>query len=324
MRHPKKKLLFLLIFLIQHLSAKEITYRVESQKFQYKHAVFLKPSQKLTLKFDVKNAKSIRWYQIIPETSKFYKNANHPWEKNPCKWIGFGKIEYKKVEIKPFADKSSVILTQKILEANRPKNNPYYNAHIGSFWFEAEAILKNGKTVRSSGLKDMTYRGLSTKVLRVSYLEKRDYIGYLTSFFNVPGIFGAIPYQSKNYIGVDCADVLVATSAVMHKKRLKEYNVAMLVAQLKHRADVKIAGGKPDKKLRWEKDFKKGDFIAVKYRKTGRYAHIGMLYKDANGNGILDSADVVLNAGPNALHPTYLKQGAFDGWVAILRNRDIK
>ena len=324
MRYPKKKLLFLLIFLIQHLSAKEISYRVESQKFQHKHAVFLKPSQKLTLKFDVKNTKSIRWYQIIPKTSKFYKNANHPWEKNPYKWIGFGKIEYKKVEIKPFADKSSVVLTQKILEANRPKDNPYYNAHIGSFWFEAEATLKNGKTVKSSGLKNMTYRGLSTKVLRVSYLEKRDYIGYLTSFFNVPGIFGAIPYQSKNYIGVDCADVLVATSAVMHKKKLKEYNVAMLVAQLKHRADIKITDGKPDKKLQWGKDFKRGDFIAVKYRASGRYAHIGMLYNDENSNGVLDREDVVLNAGPNALHPTHLKQGAFNGWVAILRNRDIK
>lgn len=39
--------------------------------------ISLKPSQKLELRFDVENIKHIRWYQIIPDTSKFYKNANH-------------------------------------------------------------------------------------------------------------------------------------------------------------------------------------------------------------------------------------------------------
>jgi len=321
----KKITLFLLFMaLLQSSFAKEISHKVDNKSFKQGSSVYLTPSQKLSLKFDVKNAKTIRWYQIIPDTSKFYKNANHPWEKNPYKWIGFGKIEYQKVEIKSFRDKKELLLTQKILEENRPKNNYFYNSHLGSFWFEAEATLKSGKKVRSSGLKEMTYRGLSTKVLRVSYLKSYDYIGYLTSFFNVPGIFGSIPHQSKNYIGVDCADVLMATSAVMHKKKLKEYNVAMLVSQLKHQADFKMNNGIPNKKLRWNKDFKAGDFIAVKYYKNGRYAHIGMLYKDANNNGILDKKDIVLNAGPNALHPILLKKGAFDGWVSILKNRDVR
>jgi len=316
-------LLLTLLFLTQNSMAKSISHRVDNGKFKYKNAVYLKPSQKLTLKFDVKNAKTIQWYQIIPDTSKYYKNANHPWEKNPYKWIGFGKIEYKKVEIKSFANRKEVELTSKILKANTPKNNPYYNSKLGSFWFEAEATLKNGKKVTTAGIKNITYRGLSTKVFRVSYLNSYDYIGYLTTFFNVPGIFGSISYQSKNYIGVDCADVLMATSAVMNKKRLKDYNVAMLVAKLKKEAVLEIKNGNPNKKLKWGKDFQRGDFIAVKYRPNGRYAHIGMLYRDENKNGVLDSPDTIINAGPTALHIRTLKQGGFNGRVAILDNLDI-
>jgi hypothetical protein len=318
----KLKLILLFIFTISTFG-KQITYQVDNGHFKQKNFVYLKPTQKLTLKFDVKNAKSIKWYQIIPNTSKFYKNANHPWEDNPYKWVGFGKISYKKVEVKSFSNKRMVELNSKVLEANRPKNNPFYNSKLGSFWFEAEATLKNGKKLRSRGLKDITYRGLSTKVFRVSYMESNDYIGYLTSFFNVPGIFASISYQSKNYIGVDCADVLMATSAVMNKKKLKDYNVAMLVNKFKTEATVKIINGTPSKKLKWGKNFQRGDFIAVKYSPKGRFAHIGMLYEDADKNGVLDREDLIINAGPNALHVTPLKKGGFDGLVKILDNEDM-
>ena len=299
---------------------------LDNQKFQNKHTVYLTPSQKLTMKFDVKDAKSITWYQIIPDTSKFYKNANYPWEKqNPYKWCGYGKIDYQRVVIKAFSNKKEVVLTKEILEANRPKNNAYYNSKLGSFWFESEATLKNGKVVKSMGIRNVEQKGLSPKVFRVSYMRDKSYIGYLTTFFNVPGIFGSMPYQSRNYIGVDCADVLVATSTVMnHQKNEKNYNVMMLVDTLKTKKKFKIVNGNPTTKLKWGKAFKKGDFIAVKYSENGRYAHIGMLFADENGNGVLDKNDSIINAGPNALHLTTLKSGAFNGTVVILKNRDME
>jgi Holliday junction resolvase len=133
-----------------------------------------------------------------------------------------------------------------------------------------------------------------------------------------------MPYQSRNYIGVDCADVLVATTKVMNKeKNTKNYNVVMLVDKFKTKQKFKIDDGVPNKKLKWGKEFKKGDFIAVKYRENGRYAHIGMLYADENKNGILDKEDSIINAGPNALHLVKLSKGAFDGTVVILKNKDI-
>ena len=320
-----KTILFILL-LTQFLLSTEIRYKIDNEKFQNAHSVYLTFSQKLTMQFNVQNTKSIRWYQIIPDTSKFYKNANYPWEKkNPYKWCGYGKIDYQRVPIKAFDNKKEVVLTEKILEVNRPKNNPYYHAKLGSFWFEAEATLENGKVVKSKGIRNVERKGLSPKVFRVSYMLDTSYIGYLTTFFNVPGIFGSMPYQSRNYIGVDCADVLVATSKVMnHEKNEKNYNVMMFVDMLKTKQKFMIINGKPNRKLRWKKAFKKGDFIAVKYSENGRYAHIGMLFSDENSNGILDENDTIINAGPNALHVTTLKSGAFDGTVVILNNKDMK
>lgn len=316
-------LLFLLTFTLHANSS--ISYSLNDKAFKTAYEVYIKPHDKIRLRFKFKEAKEIRWYQIIPNTSKFYKNANHPWQENAYKWTGYGKISYKKVEIKAFRNKPMVEITPEILEVNGPQNSKYYNSKLGSFWFEAEVLLKNGKRVKSPGFKDITKKGLSPKVLRLSFMSDDSYIGYLTSFFNVPGVFGSMPYQSRNYIGIDCADVLIAASKKMNReKNEKNYNVAMLVRKFKNKVKFKNENGKLSKILEWGNDFKKGDFIAVKYTEDGRYAHIGLLFEDTNQNGILDAKDSILNAGPNALHTTTLESGAFSGMVVILENKDVR
>ena len=136
----------------------------------------------------------------------------------------------------------------------------------------------------------------------------------------MPGLFGSVPYQSRNYIGADCADILMAAKSVLEGNNLKDYNVAMLVNSLARVASLNIENGNPDQRLKWGKDIQPGDFIAVKYRSGGQFAHIGALYKDNNQNGILDKADLVLHAGPHALHYSSLEDGGFDGKVIILDN----
>ncbi len=189
----------------------------------------------------------------------------------------------------------------------------------GSFWFHAE-VASDGIIYRSPGIEDSYYRGISPKVFRMSVRSGQGYIGYLTSFFNVPGLFGSINYQSSNYIGVDCADVLMAALAAWKKKPLKKnYNVAMLVTGLTKVAEFDLSDGKTAKKLRWGTDVRPGDFIAVRYPSHRQYAHIGALYSDANKNGLLDAADIIIHAGPAPLHLSRLKDGNFDGHVVILR-----
>ena len=145
-------------------------------------------------------------------------------------------------------------------------------------------------------------------------------MGYVTSYYNVPGLFGSIPYQSGNYIGADCADVLMAALARWKGTVLtKDYNVAMVVGTMEKRARRTIAAGVPDTLVRWNAQVRPGDLIAVRYEGSKQFQHIGALYRDANANNVLDADDIVLHAGPFPLCTVRLGDGSFDGEVVVLR-----
>ena len=310
------------MFFINSLYADEINiqYKSKENTWDDKKSVYLNKGQTVQLRLNIDNYKSIKWFQIIPDTSQYYKNANFPWEKGAYKWNGFGKINYKKVELKSLHNKLEVDISPKLLSKSRPKRNPYYSSKLGSFWFAVEVLLENGNTIKSPGIEQNNNKGLSPEVFRISYIESNDYLGYLTSFFNVPGVFGSIPYQSINYIGADCADVLMAARSIFKGDKLKDFNVAMLVESLETLASLNIKKGSPNKPLQWGKEINPGDFIAVRYKNQRQFAHIGALYKDYNENGILDSKDLILHAGPDALHISALYERGFDGEVVILNN----
>ncbi|MEW6087170.1 MAG: hypothetical protein AB1498_02595 [bacterium] len=268
----------------------------------------------------IENA-NIKWYQIVTDLFKTYKNANRPWENDPYKWIGFSKIDYQRKELTQFRNKWEIIPYEN-LNYNEDKfiNNPIYNNNTGSFWFQAE-IEKNGIKYKTPGIEDSDNYGLSPKVFRISIREKDSYLGYLTTFLNVPGLFGSIPYQSNNYIGVDCADVLMVSYGKWKNKRIdRDYNIGMIMNEFKTVVKFKINEGKPSVNLKWGKDIIPGDFIAVKYFGGKQYQHIGALYSDENKNGVLDEDDIIIHAGPYPLHKSYLNETNFDGDVVVIRH----
>lgn len=298
-------------------------------------AIYPLKGQTVTLRVTESLGGNIRWYQIFPDISKIYKNANHPWEENAYQWVGFGKIDYHKEPLTRFKDKWEIRPLARTSDPgagysrfwNRylswflspDEEDGYYHKDMGSFWFQAE-VERNGKTERTPGIEDSDNRGLSPKVFRVSVRDGKGYIGYLTSFFNVPGVFGSVPYQSNNYIGADCADMLIAAYGKWKGKCItKNYNVAMLVNKFPMVDEFELSQGNPDKEVKWKTGIRPGDFIAVRYAPGRQYQHIGALYKDANSNGILDARDIVLHAGPFPLDYSYLEEGPFDGHVVILR-----
>ena len=296
-------------------------------------AIYPLKQDRIVLKVDQLPAATIKWYQISADLSKTYKNANRPWEKNPYKWAGFAKIEYYRREltqyrhcwqIQAFAHKTEPPPARSPLSCSDSSRKDrdqwkFYHHDVGSFWFQVE-ITKDARTYRSAGIEDSDHRGLSPEVFRVSLRDGPGYTGYLTTFFNVPGLFGSIPYQSNNYIGVDCADVLVAAYRKWKNTPGKrDYNVAMLVAEWPKIAEFDVKNGTPSRRLKWALDVLPGDLIAVRYGRRRRYQHIGSLSADANGNGLLDRADRIIHAGPFPLHYSSLADGNFDGHVVILR-----
>ncbi len=290
--------------------------RVADGQWRTDTAIYPLKGQRVMLKAEGRPQGMTRWYQIVPDISKFYKNAGFPWESNAYQWTGFDKIDYHCEELSRFQGQREICPFEN--QTSGTERSPYYHNDVGSFWFQAQVEHK-GRTDSSPGIGQCGERGLSPKVFRVSIRDGEGYLGYLTSFFNVPGLFGSVPYQSGNYIGADCADILMA--AYYRQKgqiSAKDYNVAMLVSKFPKIDECEITEGRPDKTVSWER-IRPGDFIAVRYQSGLQYQHIGALLADSDADGILGPGDMILHAGPFPLCYTYLKEGSFDGHIRILR-----
>lgn len=300
-----------------------IQARVADGHWTKDKAVYPLKGQSIALRVDAVRGAQTRWFQIVPDVSKYYKNANFPWDPEPYKWIGLSKIDYYRRElvefrgrweIEPFAGTAG---DRTPVSKGIPESS-FYLPDVGSFWFQVE-VEKGGKIRRSPGIEDSDKKGLSPRVFRVSIRDGASYLGYLTTFFNVPGVFGSVPYKSNNYIGVDCCDALVAAYGRWKNATFKRnYSVSMLVTHWPKRTEFDLTGGRPDHTILWGKDVYPGDLIAVKYRGARSYQHIGALCKDADKDGLLGADDMVLHAGPQSLAYACLSAGPFNGHVWVL------
>ncbi|MBI3297325.1 MAG: N-acetylmuramoyl-L-alanine amidase [Elusimicrobia bacterium] len=156
--------------------------------------------------------------------------------------------------------------------------------------------------------------------MRVSVRGGPGFLGHLSSFFNVPGLFGSVPLQSNNYLGSDCADTLVAARGKwLGRESDRNYNVAALVTELPRVAEFDLAGGTFSKRVEWGRPVLPGDFVAVRYKGARSYQHVGALTGDTDGDGVLSGEDTTYQAGPWPLAETPLNAGPFDGHVVVLR-----
>ncbi len=280
----------------------------------------------------------VRWYLIFPDVTRTYENANPPWKPNPYKWIGVAKIDYLRVElthhrgeseIAPFGDPKrdlwAPVRAWFKAERGRAPSASDYNPRVGTFRFQAVVVGAEGELLaRSPGLEEVGDKGISTKVARISVRGQAGYLGYVASFYNVPGVFGSVSHQSNHYIGVDCADMLVAAWGRSTGRTVKNnYNVDMLVTGQPKRAEAELRGGAPAERLAWGVAIEPGDLIAVRYEGASRYQHVGVLAGDTDGDGVLSAGDRVLHAGPHPIKEAPLSEGSFDGRVAIVRLRKL-
>lgn len=287
--------------------------------------------QSVRLRVDAPAGATVRWYQLVPDLVEMHKNARFPWESRAYRWEGFGKIPVRRVELTRFRGLSSI---EPFRAGARPKlgdwteepplpsqTTRWYRPDAGSFWFQAE-MEKGRRVTFTPGTESSDHRGLSPKVMRVSVREGPGLVGWLTSFYNVPALFGSVVHQSWNYIGVDCADVLTTALGKWQDLRDdKNWNVDQLVAALEKRGEATVSeDGRVTSTLRWGRDVRAGDFVAVKYPGAARWQHIGLLARD-DGDGRLGAGDAVIHAGPRPLAEDTLGGGAFPGTVAVLRAR---
>ncbi len=287
--------------------------------------IYTRPGRPVALKVRPVPGATVRWFQIVPNVDKRYHNAGWPWDPDAYRWLGWAKIEYRVSEITPWRNKTVVTVFDGQRAVTRWPYGPgpkYWHRDQGSFWFQAEISRQGRVLARSAGIGDNDKRGLSPRVLRVTVRRGPGLIGFVSGFFNVPAVFGATPYQSRNYIGLDCAEVIMAAYRQLRGRRLRrDYNVQMLTRLFPVISRFDLEAGRPDRRVAWGRDVRPGDLIAVRYQGARFFQHVGLLATDRNRNGRLDPDDLVLHLGPDPLAFSPLSDGAFDGTVLILRPR---
>jgi hypothetical protein len=224
-------------------------------------------------------------------------------------WLGYDTLEY---ETTPLAASRSVAIepTRVTVSAAHPSDTAR-DVHdgAGSFWISAEVDV-DGTTLRAPDGASVDRFGLSDHVMRVSFRTSDDYVGWLSTYFNVPNLFGSSgpgdDHQTERYVGADCADVLVGARRAMGGS-LPYVSVAGLGQVADTRSEVILLsedGSMRDEdgapvRLVWGRDVAPGDLVTFDFVGAAEEAllprawdHVGALVSD-DGDAVLGPGDLV-------------------------------
>lgn len=244
------------------------------------------------------------------------------------RWLGYDRIEY--VE-SPLPGDGPVLLVRDARpgpEAGVPPREPRHGA-LGTMRLAA-TVVSDGERLSTPDASDAPGGLVSDRVLRYSFRQGDDLVGWLTSYFNVPYLFGSAGAGARNqaerYLGADCADVLVAALR-RGGARLEYSSVAGLVSALRPVAGPVLIrpcegaagcaapqaspGTSPDPaapRLRFGVDVRPGDFLALDYVDAAvlprAWDHIGAVVEDRGPggapDGVLGPEDLLADTGSAA------------------------
>lgn len=233
------------------------------------------------------------------------------------KWLGFDRIEYVETPIEgeaPIlrvrdASPSPVIAIQRTAALSP----------LGTMRLAA-TICAGGRCLSTPDAKDAPDGLISERVFRYTVRSGDGFIGWLTSFFNVPYLFGSagagVRSQAERYLGADCADILVAALRRTGRRDMAYTSVAELVGRLERIAgpvEVRPCAASESSctalaqpPLRFDRDVRPGDLIALDYLEDGgqlprAWDHIVVLIEDrgpdGRPDGLLGADDLVADSG---------------------------
>lgn len=278
----------------------------------------------------------VRWTQVEPRM--FHVDTPPPNVGNPAysnsvlfgaghgRWLGYDTLEYGE---RALPDRGGALTVTHATPSDRRLDR---NGGLGTMRYRVQ--VRAGDREWSSPGTDSTVRaGIRNSVRRVSFRAGDDLVGWLTSYFNVPNVFGSAGvgrrHQTELHQGADCADVIVGAARKAGAK-VPYTSVAGLRRHTKALSDVlRVSGARvtdaeeTDVELRWGTDVRAGDLVLIKYGVdfTGRaWDHIAVLAKDGGQPGVFDPGDEVLHMGYlyglvreplGAQHPAIIKLARF-------------
>ena len=233
------------------------------------------------------------------------------------RWIGYDQLEYAAT---PLAGAEGLQLSVSDASPSLAPVPPREVAYKGLGTMRLAATVRQGDKVYSTpGEQDAPKGQIDDRVFRYSFRSGDGFIGWLTSYFNVPYLFGSagegVHNQAERYIGADCADVLVAALRRAGLSRLQYTNVGGVIDAIGRAAGPTIvrpcapgaapcpSGSEPP--LHYGVEVRPGDILALDYLGAGElpraWDHIVALVEDRGPDGVPDGIlgpeDLVVDTG---------------------------
>jgi len=270
---------------------------------------------------------TIEWFKVEPIMKhrfkgpdptvpwfRWYANAHVPGSPKAYKWMGLDPIQYVEHRIPGTINRATILADA----------HPTLLLHdlydgLGVMRYAVQVTIF-GKPSKSPSIKCVNDYGIKDDLFKLVVRRDDSYLGYATSYFNVPGVFGSVKRQSDQLTGVDCADLVVGAYRRWKNSDYPYTNVNGLVNQLKHVTDVLYLtkegelrednAMKREAKVKW----KAGLIMVFDYKDTTprSYVHVALLYED-DGDGFVGGKDTLLHAGPKEAHLSRLGDACFAG-----------
>lgn len=224
------------------------------------------------------------------------------------KWLGYDTLEYTAT---PLAPKAS---TLSVTRATPTEPRLAVNGGLGTMRY-AVRVTSDAGTFESPGANAVQRGGVRESVRRVSFRAGDDAVGWLTSFFNVPNVFGSAGrgrhHQTDRHQGADCADVLVGAwrkagvkmpyTSVAGLYRYADVVTPKLLSLPEGLFEIDGDARGPAAAYAFGTDVRRGDIVVIDYGLmvgTGRtWDHIGMVGDDRGTIGAWDAEDGLLHMG---------------------------
>lgn len=271
----------------------------------------------------------VTWLRVLPRLHHAEESVQNPGTRTFSnvvyggprhgRWRGIDPLEYDvaPLQASPRVEFSgnAIVLTGVPETRGLPRRSAQANG-AGTIFLAADVQLPGGARVATPGFESRDRLGLSESVARVSFRSGDDFLGFMSSYFGVPFLFGSTPHQVDRYVGVDCADVMIAAqraagrAGVFRRGRRMPYVSVSGISRharavtpplrFTRTGTTTTAAGEPIT-LRFGDDVKPGDMIAIDYARSRdmprSWDHIGALVADTSGDGVLNGGDTMRHMG---------------------------
>jgi hypothetical protein len=231
-------------------------------------------------------------------------------------WIGYDRIEYFESTIAGFTGWSVRVVDATPTEPIARRRSADL-LRFGTMRIKAEIVVGR-QTLATPGAGDAPGGMIAERVFRYTFRRDDSFLGWLTSFFNVPYLFGSAGKgsrsQAERYLGADCADILVAALRRAGTRSLEYSSVGEMVSHMHmigkpteiNPCDEPKGCPQPELRLRFGQDVVPGDLLAIGYLAADYlprvWDHIVAVVEDRGPgdgppDGLLGPEDLVAETG---------------------------